>query len=173
MLKLPKARRVATALAATTIAMAGLTATAADANAATRQPACGWINIGSPGNYTLEGSYAGQVEQEYNTCNGTVMAHWQWSTGYRNAHPYASVDVQAVSWGNYPEVTDQASDLNAIDNQNVYSGGTNIHNANPDEWFAYALVTGDDGASCRYAAGGSVHAYANGSDPVAASPSSC
>ncbi|WP_035805123.1 hypothetical protein [Kitasatospora mediocidica] len=43
---------------------------------------CGLQNIGSPGNYQTPDGYAGQVEQVYDSCNGDVYAHWQWSNDF-------------------------------------------------------------------------------------------
>ncbi|WP_055588607.1 hypothetical protein [Peterkaempfera griseoplana] len=150
-----------------TIGLGGATG----AQAAVRPATCTWINIGTPGNYTLNGVYAGQVEQQYNGC-GTARAHWQWSTAYRTAHPNARVTVSVESW-TVPVVSDTPRTQYASASADAYSYGADIHSANPDEWFADAAVIGDDGATCRYSAGGSVHAYANGSEIVAASPSSC
>ncbi|MER5927398.1 hypothetical protein [Streptomyces mirabilis] len=161
------------AVTAVALALSAGTVVAGTAQASSESASCtGWINIGSPGNYTLLGSYAGQVEQEYNTCSGQVMAHWQWSTPYRNAHPYAHVDVMAMSWENYPAVMDRDKVQNANVAQDVFSYGIDIHTANPDKWFAYANVTDEHGNSCRYATGGSVHDYATGGNG-APDPSSC
>ncbi|GAA3255631.1 hypothetical protein [Streptomyces lavendulae] len=160
------------AVAAAVLALSAGTAVAGTAHAAVGSASCGWINIGSPGNYTLGGSYAGQVEQEYNTCNGQVMAHWQWSSGYRSAHRNAHVVVMAMSWQNYPAVTDRSVDQDAYVSQDVFSGGIDIHVAKPDMWFAYADVYDENGRTCRYAAGGSVHDYATGGNG-APDPSSC
>lgn len=170
--KLQGTRR-AVAMSAAALALAGGTAvtTAGSASAAVKPATCNWINIGTPGNYTLDGVYAGQVEQQYNNC-GTARAHWQWSTAYRNAHPNARVTVSVESW-TVPVVSDSPVTWYASASPDAYSYGADIHSASPDEWFADAVVVGDTGHSCRYSAGGSVHAYATGGEIVAASPSSC
>ncbi|MGW7529722.1 hypothetical protein [Streptomyces sp. NPDC054783] len=112
MLNLRKIRRTI-ALTAASLALAGGTAIGAGGTAsATTHPSphlrttepvvtsasCGWIYIGQPGNvYGVNSEYAGQVEQMYNSCDGTVWAHYQWSGTYLGSHKYDNITLDVSS----------------------------------------------------------------------------
>jgi hypothetical protein len=138
--------------------VAGTTLTGAAAQAAVRPATCGWINIGLPTRYTISGVYAGEAEQEYDTCTENVLSHFQWSAGYRNNNPYAYVRTYALGWTG---VTDVETDQYAYVNQDVYSGGTEIHRSNPDNWQVALLVEDPNGKGCGWGLG-DWHIYATG-----------
>jgi hypothetical protein len=115
----------------------------------------GWINIGNPGNFYYYGEYAGQVEQIYNTCDGTVKAHWQWAGGFQQSHPGAQVVIDAATYNTYN------SGVGYTWSKDVYSSGQNIHDGNPDNWYVDAFVT-YNGGGCGPTAQGDWHVYANG-----------
>ncbi|WP_330328422.1 hypothetical protein OHS33_00855 [Streptomyces sp. NBC_00536] len=153
-----RARAIAVAVGATAALAAAVvaapTASAAAPARTTGTLSCGWINIGLPGSYwSYNNEYAGQVEQEYNTCNGNVMAHWQWASGYQSNHPNASVYITAQGAdGHY------VNGSGGTPSKDVFTWARNIHDSNPDEWYATAYVS--DGCG-RYAYG-TDHNYADG-----------
>jgi hypothetical protein len=154
--------RTARALAAAALAAASVGLGAiGTAQAATAS--CGYIDIGSPGNVTAHGMYAGQVEQMYNTCNGFTWAHFQWATSYQQG-PYRSdtVYVSIISQSNGGKVTGPISTAS----KDVDSPGMWIHDANPDTFVAYAQVSCAD-------AFGTWHAYANGANWAGPAPHPC
>lgn len=124
---------------------------------------CGVINIGLPGNVTYAGWYAGQVEQQYNTCTGRASAHWQWSGDFQNRFPGAWVDVNVISsYGGqigYGGATTSTKD--------VSTGTVDIHSANPDTWHAQAIVN-----SCGSWGKGTEHWY-GGQDWDGPHPGGC
>ncbi|MDH6133682.1 hypothetical protein P3T37_003080 [Kitasatospora sp. MAA4] len=157
---MPKLRttRRAAALAAATLAIAGGTAIGVGGTAQAAPTSCTIGNIGNPGRISVNGYYAGEVEQQYDGC-GNVRAHFQYDTTYWNTH-------SGDSWSAYPCV--QTLDYHGqacatgdtVDGpQDVYSGWVPIHNANPDTW--QAIVTIPNACS---EAGGSWHAYASGAN---------
>lgn len=94
------------------------------------------INIGQPGNvYGWNGRYAGQVEQQYNTCDGTVWAHYAWDSGYAATYGGDTITLTVSS----PE-GDYSLPLQFSANQghDQTVGGRNIHNVSPDDWRAGA-----------------------------------
>ncbi|MER5664683.1 hypothetical protein [Streptomyces mirabilis] len=129
-------------LALTTGMLAASLAGTASAQTAPRRPtkalSCGVINIGLPGNVYYGGEYAGQVEQQYNTCNGQASAHWQWAGGFQNSHPGAWVDVNIISY--YSAVYGYGGGYTYT--KDVPTGTVDIHSANPDAWHARAIVNG-------------------------------
>ncbi len=109
------------------------------------------INIGQPGNVKIYGEYAGQAEQEYNTCDGTVWAHWQWAGAFQAHHPYSHVVVGVESgypgggyWKSGPAPTSQ---------KDVWFAGPNHSLPTPDAWRSWAAV--DAGCSAL----GTLHWY--------------
>ncbi|MFC5910361.1 hypothetical protein [Streptacidiphilus monticola] len=118
--------------------------------AAVTPMSCGVINIGQPGNIYYGGDYAGQVEQQYNTCTGIASAHWQWYGGFQSSHPGAWVDVNIISYYGGQIGYGGASTYT----KDVYTGGVDIHSANPDAWHAQAIVN-----SCGSWAKGTEHWY--------------
>lgn len=144
-------RRTA-ALAATALALSGGSLGIGATEAQAASASCGVITIGQPGDITAHGTYAGQVEQLYDSCDGNVWAHWQWSTLFRSAYPAATINVgilspnQFVTWSGYEGTT----------YQDVYSPAAAIHSANPDDWEAVAVISSD---SCAGEAVGTLHWY--------------
>ena len=91
---------------------------------------------GQPGNvYGWNGRYAGQVEQQYNTCDGTVWAHYAWDSGYAATYGGDTITLTVSS----PE-GDYSLPLQFSANQghDQTVGGRNIHNVSPDDWRAGA-----------------------------------
>lgn len=80
MLKLGTARRTI-AMAAATLAVAGGTIIDVGGVAHAAPASCTIIDIGAPGNIYVGGEYAGQVEQQYDSC-GSARAHFQYSYSY-------------------------------------------------------------------------------------------
>ena len=157
-------------LGAVAIALAtGTAATGATAHAAVRSATCGWINIGLPAKYTLNGAYTGEAEQQYDTCNGIVRSHFQWSSGYRNNNPGAYVWTYAESWSGF---TDLWATQYASVNQDVFSDGRNIHDDDVDTWHVVVRVGDTNGASCGYALG-DWHVYADGGTIGIPQPVNC
>jgi hypothetical protein len=113
---------------------------------------CGLINIGSAGNYGYAGQYAGQVEQMYNTCDGTVWAHFQWAGAFQTG-PYAGASLDLAVGSPY-DYTAWANNIATTANKDVYFGGYNHGDPNPDAWRAGAEINND---SCD--AWGTLHWY--------------
>ncbi|MGW2424329.1 hypothetical protein ACWC0C_34670 [Streptomyces sp. NPDC001709] len=104
----------------------------------TIRPAC-WspINIGQPGNvYGWNGNYAGQVEQQYNTCDGTVWAHFQWYGPYQAANRGDTITLVVSS--PYGGVYSTPYLFHASGDKDDYAGGLNHGIPNPDAWRAGA-----------------------------------
>ncbi|MFJ4187186.1 hypothetical protein [Kitasatospora sp. NPDC089509] len=141
--------RLRHALAATTAAAALALTTAGVATAAPESTqSCGWFDIGSPGNITIGGNYAGQVEQQYDGC-GNSRGHFQWAGPFQAN--YATVTV--FMWAsNGTQAGFYTGDTNSKD---VYSYNVGIHSTSPDAWEASATVSG-----CN--ATGTMHNYADG-----------
>ncbi|WP_225848601.1 hypothetical protein [Streptomyces sp. HPF1205] len=163
MLKRGKKKRVI-AMAAATFALAGGAAvgvggTAQAATAQVSPASCTVIDIGNPGNINIDGMYAGQVEQQYDSC-GSVRAHFQYSQRFWAAHSgtfySANPCVQTLDY--VPQVCTSGDTVDAP-TLDVYTLWVPIHSANPDTW--QAVVKSPDGCS---EAGGSWHAYANGAN---------
>lgn len=161
MLKLGTARRT-TAMAAAALAVAGGTVVGVGGAADAAPATCTVINIGAPGNIYVGGEYAGQVEQQYNSC-GSARAHFQYSYGYwvnhRNdplpsnwsANPCLEPQGFATPPCNYSETI--------LGPQDVTTDWVSIHNSTPDTWQAVVYIS----LACG-AADGSWHAYANGAN---------
>ncbi|MFF4490054.1 hypothetical protein ACFY0F_26800 [Streptomyces sp. NPDC001544] len=132
-------------------AAVGLTATLGVGAASTAHAttSCGVIDIGLPGNLRMYGEYAGQVEQQYNTCTGRAWAHWQWADQFQRDHSGMQVAVGIYGWDSYPRWA-----WGDTGSKNIYSPSVDIHEVNPDTWQAQVNGTCD--------AWGSWHAYADG-----------
>ncbi|WP_369213864.1 hypothetical protein [Streptomyces flavofungini] len=76
-------RRLA-AVAAATCLTAGFGVTAAGTAQAAADD-CGPLNIGKPGVLQMEQHHIGEVQQVYNTCDGTARAHFTWDEASRQA----------------------------------------------------------------------------------------
>ncbi|MEZ0096164.1 hypothetical protein [Streptacidiphilus sp. EB129] len=162
------ARRTLTALAlAGAAATVGFAAPVQAASHATPLSCSGWINIGDPGNYYSYGQYAGQVEQEYDTCSGAVMAHWQWSANFAYNHPGAEVIVEVESTSGVI----QHGYGYGNGNKDVWAYDNNIHDANPDTWYAHAVLFSDCGNIMG--AMGTTHRYADGGTDAPAKTGGC
>ncbi|MHA6762369.1 hypothetical protein [Streptacidiphilus sp. PAMC 29251] len=150
-------RAIVLTLSALALTVGSAVSTAGAAQAAVRPASCSTINIGSPGNFKLYGMYAGQVEQQYNSCNGNAQAHWQWSTAFRNTYPTAQVTVSLESSNG---LVDKPLTWSTA-GPDAYSLASDIHAASPDTWFVWASVS-VNGYSCGLVALGDQHIYATG-----------
>jgi hypothetical protein len=102
---------------------------------------CGLENIGAPGNYGYAGQYAGQVEQMYDTCDGTVWAHFQWAGSFQTG-PNAGASL-GLAVGSPYDYTAWADNIATTATTNVYFGGYNHGDPNPDAWRAGAEINND------------------------------
>lgn len=152
------------AAACTAVAWAGLAGTAA--HAAVTPATCTVINIGQPAKFYAHGTYAGEVEQQYDNCHN-VRSHFQWSAAFRSAYPGAHVWLDAMeaggdtagSGGNYAY---QAAD--------AYSSWVYIYTDGADTWAADGGIDGP----CTTADGiGDWHDYTNGAEFGSPSDASC
>jgi hypothetical protein len=141
------------ALVATLIAgLAGIGLVAGSTAEASASPSCSTINIGQPGNvYGRNGEYAGQVEQEYNSCNSEVYAHFEWSGAYTAKYAGDDIRLDVSSPNGYYYL----SVLYGEDTKDPLSGGVPVHDATPDNWRAGAQWNQN---GC--VAWGTLHAYA-------------
>ncbi|MFD9789914.1 hypothetical protein ACFWXK_03085 [Streptomyces sp. NPDC059070] len=152
---------IAAVFAGGAIALSGVgTAQAAAPAEARAQPMDGgtctgnWHYIGSPGNFSMYGTYAGQVQQLWDSSCNQIQAHWQWAESFRNAHKSATACVALVSptsgvVGPYHCLP--------ISEKNV-SAYEWVHDANPDDWRAQANVWTAD-RNCYNDAWGTDHWY--------------
>ncbi|GAB2713218.1 hypothetical protein [Kitasatospora kifunensis] len=169
------------AIAATAAALCGIGIAAPAANADVRPMAdCGapWNNVGSPGNLYGFGYYAGQVEQQYQVCGGGVVnarGHFQWSADFQTRFPGTWVQVGTGShyYGpDFPFTTDNTTD------KDVSSPGFEVHNAKPDQWWAFATLTSTPNGCTSPSdwdgtARGTDWLYANGTSVEAPDNASC
>jgi hypothetical protein len=118
----------------------------------TNAASCGLENIGAPGNYGYAGQYAGQVEQMYNTCDGTVWAHFQWAGSFQTGQ-YAGARL-GLAVGSPYRYTVWADNVATTATKDVYFGGYRHGDPNPDAWRAGAEINND---SCD--AWGTLHWY--------------
>ncbi|MFF1481146.1 hypothetical protein ACFVYD_26950 [Streptomyces sp. NPDC058301] len=139
---------------------AGTAQAAADRAPARVQPMDGgtctgnWHYIGSPGNFYMYGSYAGQVQQLWDSSCNRLQAHWQWADSFQKAHPWSTVCVAMVSPTSgvvEPYVCGQT------DKKDVSAWGW-VHDANPDDWRAQANMWTPD-RNCYNDAWGTDHWY--------------
>ncbi|MGK4584969.1 hypothetical protein [Kitasatospora sp. HPMI-4] len=146
-------KRLASAAAAVSLT-AGLGLFAVGTAHAATPDSCGIINIGNPGKVSAYGEYAGEVEQQYNTCNGYAWAHFQWSGQFQADHSGAVITVGiyaqngGINWG-----PDNSTAVKDVDSPADY-----IHDFTPDTFQALAIIE-----HCAEGAG-SWHAYANGAN---------
>jgi len=99
---------------------------------------CGLENIGAAGNYGYAGKDAGWVEQMYDTCNGTVWAHFEWTPSFQNSqYAGASLDLAVGSPYDY---TAWANNVATTGTSDVYWGGYNHGDPSPDAWRAGAEI---------------------------------
>ncbi|GAA2154888.1 hypothetical protein GCM10009760_54280 [Kitasatospora kazusensis] len=120
---------------------------------------CGWLYIGSPGNYGTPDGYAGQVEQMYNSCNGDVYAHWQWDSGFMARFPDRQLNLAVGSPyynGGQAFWTGDVPASNGQDEWFEFSDGSSVPHgwANPDAWRVGAEL---DDSTC--VAWGTLHWY--------------
>ncbi|SEM60136.1 hypothetical protein [Streptacidiphilus jiangxiensis] len=167
MLKLSKARRsMAVTVAALALAGAATVTTAGTAQASSNS--CGsWINIGSPGNLTVRGTYAGQVEQQflpYCGGGGAIRAHFQWSYGFRTnpANAGSTVDALIIDSNSNWLFSYDSGDI-GVGSPDVYSTPVDVHYSPRDEYQA-AVFSGDNCPTSEETALGSLHWYYNGGD---------
>lgn len=163
---------VKTALAA--LAFAGAAAlsilTPVAANAA---PASGCvIDVGEPGDYYYQGVKAGEIEQQFDICPGDwnyhrVMAHWQWSAGFRSNPANAGLWVYVGTGSPFLGNSTYLNTLDSIKNgPDVEAISPLMYNdAKPDEWRAGAeLASGGGPTGTGCVEWGSLHYYGNGSE---------
>lgn len=146
-----KRRLTAAAAAACLTAGFGVAAAGtAQAAAAT----CGLISVGNPANLHVGTSTpVGQVQQVYDSCNGTAQAHFVWDSQYRTALPFANATVALTGpTGNVASVTQAASTGPTVDTPWV-----SVNSQNPQTYQAFTQVICIDGY-------GSWHSYADGSN---------
>ncbi|MFD9127048.1 hypothetical protein [Kitasatospora sp. NPDC059571] len=120
---------------------------------------CTIINIGQPGNISISGQYAGQVEQQYDNCHN-VRAHWQWSSSYRTYHGSSQIIVFAEGWNGTVGVDPNSPWRPASVAQDYYSPWTYIYANGENTWRGRAEVSADNGAYC--VAWGDWHRYSDG-----------
>ncbi|MFD8726022.1 hypothetical protein ACFV2H_50955 [Streptomyces sp. NPDC059629] len=161
MLRLGTARRTI-AMAAATLAVAGGTIIAVGGAAHAAPASCTIINIGAPGSIYVGSEYAGQVEQQYNSC-GSARAHFQYSYSYWVNHRGDSLPSNwsanlclrpqgfATPPCNYSETI--------LGPQDAYTDWVPIHNSAPDTWQATVNISLACGEGY-----GSWHAYASGAN---------
>lgn len=119
--------------------------------------ACGLENIGAPGSFGYQGTYAGQVEQMWDTCSGRVVAHWQFAGGFINSG-YNGTPVSLAVGDPYAGTfwADKAG--YAISSEkDVYFWGPkwNVNGSNvPDAWRVGAEVN-----DCQWISWGTLHNY--------------
>ena len=163
MLNLGTARRTIV-MAAATLAVAG--GTIIDVGGAAHAAPAGCtpniINIGAPGSIYVGSEYAGQVEQQYDSC-GSARAHFQYSYSYWVNH---RGDSLPSNWSANPCLMPQgfaAPPCNYSETilgpQDAYTDWVPIHNSNPDTWQATVNISLACGAGY-----GSWHAYASGAN---------
>lgn len=156
--KFTRWRRTFAAAASTLAIAAGCTFAIAPAAHAS---GCTIINIGSPGSIYVGSEYAGQVEQQYDSC-GNARAHFQYSYSYWINHRGSSLPS---NWSANPCIMssgyyESCNETNTIQGpQDAYSPWVGIHIETPDTWQAIVTIP----ISCASAAG-SWHAYADGSN---------
>lgn len=128
---------------------------------------CTVIDIGLPGNITINGQYAGQVEQQYDNCHN-VRSHWQWSSTYRNYHSSSSVIAWAEGYnGSIGMDTNRPWRL-ASEAQDYFSPWTYIYVNGENTWRAHVEVAADNHAYC--VARGDWHRYSDGAEFGSAQP---
>lgn len=155
-------RRTGVAIAAAAVALAGT-----PAHAQVRPASCTVVNIGQPGKITVHGVYAGEVEQQYDSCHH-VRAHFQWSAAFRSADSGAEVFLDAdaspgADYGDESAFAYQAPD--------AYSDWTYIYTNGANTWDAEAYI---EAAACvtGYATG-DWHNYTTGAEFGSTAPASC
>lgn len=161
MLKIGTARR-AIAMAAAALAIAGGTIIDVGGAADAAPANCTIINIGAPGSIYVGSEYAGQVEQQYDSC-GNARAHFQYSYSYWVNH---RGDPSPSNWSANPCLMPQGFATPPCNNtdtitgpQDAYTDWVPIHDSTPDTWQATVNIP----LACRVAYG-SWHAYANGAN---------
>ena len=155
-------RRIGTLTASTFMLAAAATGTVGTATAAHASTCGTWSNIRSPGNLTVNGNYAGQVEEMfYGYCSGggAVEAHFQRSGAYQGSNSKVTVlllDSHGNRLGEHDDLDASAKDR--------YSYVIDVHASTPDEY--QAAVFSDDNCpnNQERMALGSLHWYYNGGD---------
>ncbi|MEV6008921.1 hypothetical protein AB0M29_19150 [Streptomyces sp. NPDC051976] len=116
---------------------------------------CGLENIGAPGSFGYQGTYAGQVEQMWDTCSGRVVAHWQFADGFINSG-YNGTPVSLAVGDPYGGTLWADNAGYAISSQkNVYLWGPKWNVYSPDAWRVGAEVN-----DCQWISWGTLHNYA-------------
>lgn len=160
-------RRAASLMAAGGAAAAAVALAGTPAHAQVRPATCTVINIGQPGRITVNGVYAGEVEQQYDNCHH-VRAHFRWSAGFRSADSGAEVFLDADA---SPGSTYGDESAYAYQSPDAYSDWTYIYSGGADTWEAEASV-GAPTCTTGYA-NGDWHDYANGAEFGSATPAAC
>jgi hypothetical protein len=159
-------RRAASVMAAGSTAVAAVVLGGTSAHAQVRPAACTVINIGLPGKVFVKNVYAGEVEQQYDSCHD-VRAHFQWSSAYRAANPGAEVLVSVMA-PNGDWVAGGGFD--ASTSPDAFGAWAYVYTAGDDTWDAAAAVH----AACDTPdATGDWHDYTTGAEYGSPSPASC
>ncbi len=164
--KASNVRRAASLMAAGCTAVAAVALAGTPAHAQVRPAACTVINIGQPGKITVNGVYAGEVEQQYDSCHH-VRAHFQWSAGFRSADSGANVALDM----NYGGGDAGGEGAYAYQGADVYSDWTYIYVNGAHSWSAEAAV-GAASCSTGYASG-DWHDYTTGAEFGSTTPAAC
>ncbi|MFD7582984.1 hypothetical protein [Kitasatospora sp. NPDC059817] len=153
--------RIRHAVATVTLAAtAALTMSTAASAAPAPRLACGVSDQGLPGNIYNNGVYVGQVEQQYDSCSQTAIAHFQWSGGFQGNGSQVKVYLMASNgYAGQATIGDQSS-------KDVY-GYVNIHATSPDIWTAVASL---DQICPAYS---TQHDYSNGASLAGPQDSNC
>jgi hypothetical protein len=160
-------RRAASLAAAGCTAAAAVALAGTPAHAQVRPASCTVINIGQPGKITVHGVYAGEVEQQYDSCHH-VRAHFEWSAGFRSADSGAEVLLDAVA---YLGSDYGAESAYAYQSPDAYSDWTYIYTDGADTWYAEADVAA---ATCETGyANGDWHDYTTGAEFGSTTPTAC
>ena len=159
-------RRAASLMAAGCTAVAAVALAGTPAHAQVRPAACTVINIGQPGKITVHGVYAGEVEQQYDSCHH-VRAHFQWSAGFRSADSGAIVTLDTNYGGGAPG----EESAYAYQSPDAYSDWIYIYVNGAHSWSAEATV---GAATCSTAyASGDWHDYTTGAEYGSVTPAAC
>jgi len=157
-----------TALLATTAAvmMAGTAATGSAEAAVHPTASCTVLNVSDPADNYQYGTYTGQVEQQFESCNGVdyARAHYQWASSYlpTAVKDKGFVNLYVESYPTGSPGNGQVTAYATANEQDAWSNWVDIHSVSPDTWVAIAVVVGAPKSPCGYAAITDAHVYSTG-----------